>query len=78
MCSHTIREPFRWKGTSGDPQSNLLLKVGSTLNSDQVAQGFVHLSCKNLQGWGFHSLSRPCSTAQLVEHLCALGATILL
>lgn len=47
------------KGTSGDLQPKLLLKVGSTLNSDQVAQGFAPLSLENLQGWGFHNLSGP-------------------
>lgn len=47
------------KGTAGDLQSKPLLKVGSTPNSDHVAQGFVHLSLENLQGWGFH---RPSGT----------------
>lgn len=45
------------KGTARDLQSKPLLKVGSTLNSNRVAQGFVHLSLENLQGWAFHSLS---------------------
>jgi len=48
----------RLEGTSGGPQSSLLLKAGSARSSDQVAQGFVLLGLENLQGWRLHKLSR--------------------
>lgn len=41
-----VTEPFRMEGTSGGPQSSIQLKAVSTLNSSQVAQGFIWLSLK--------------------------------
>lgn len=34
---------------------SLLLKVGSTLRSVQISQGFIQLWFENLQGWKLHS-----------------------
>lgn len=39
---HWDKESFRLEVTLGGLKSNLLLKVESTLNSEQVAQGFTH------------------------------------
>lgn len=42
---------------SGGLWSKLLLKAGSTKNSDEVSQGLIQLSLDSLQGWRLHSLS---------------------
>ena len=44
-------------GTSGGLWSNLLLKVGAALRSDQVAQGFIQSGLENLQGPRLQNLS---------------------
>lgn len=49
QCCHRIVVSLRLDGTLPGLQSNLLLKAGSTQNSDQVSQGFVHLGLENLQ-----------------------------
>lgn len=48
---------IRLEGTSRGFWSNLLPKVGSKLNSDLAAQGFMLLSLENFQGWRQHNLS---------------------
>lgn len=42
---------IRLEGTSRGFWSNLLPKVGSKLNSDLAAQGFMLLSLEHFQGW---------------------------
>lgn len=66
------------KETSGGLQSKLLLKGGSTLNSDEVAQGFVHLSLEYLQGWGSHSLPGAMLHCPVRSSTSCHGNTILL
>lgn len=46
-----------WKGPQKVIQGNLLLKAGSAMKSDQVAQGFIHLGLENPQGWRLPNLS---------------------
>jgi len=43
-----VRDFFRLEETSWDLQANNLLKAGSTLNSDQVAQHHVQLGPENI------------------------------
>lgn len=45
-----VGSSFRLGGTSGDVQSNLPLKAGSPVRSDQAAQGFSQAHLKSLQG----------------------------
>lgn len=45
------------EGNSGSLWSKLLLKAGSTMKAEEVAQGFFQLSSKGFQGWRLHSLS---------------------
>lgn len=47
---------FKWEGTSGGAQTNLLLKGGSAPRSDQVVQGFIEPVLENPQGWRLRSL----------------------
>lgn len=44
-----VTEPFRMERTSGGPKSSIQLKAVSTLNSNQVAQGFIWLSLKTFR-----------------------------
>lgn len=46
-------------GTSGNLESNLLLKAGLSPLLDHVDKGFVCPSLKNLHGWRSHRLSFP-------------------
>lgn len=39
------------RGISRGLMPNLLLKTGSAMGSDRIAQGFIHLGLAKLQGW---------------------------
>jgi len=43
------------EGPSGGLQSNLLLRAGSAVRSDQLAQRLVQLGLENLPQWKLHS-----------------------
>lgn len=65
---HVTQSQLGWEGTAGRLRSNLLLKTGSAVRPDQVAQSFIWSALVNLQGWRWHILPGPllqcCSTAQ--------------
>ena len=55
----SVSHSLGWKGLQEVMQSSCLLKTGSALNLEQVAQGFVQLGLENLQGQRLHILSGP-------------------
>lgn len=65
---YVTQSQLGWEVTAGGLRSNILLKVGSAVRPDQVAQSFVRSTLVNLQGWRWHSLPRTllycCSPAK--------------